>query len=58
MIEINNRDMRNEEMGEQLNINNMVEGVQQVLKTLIDLKKKKRVASEHRVLEHYFFNPV
>ena len=40
MIEINKRDMRNEEMEEQLNINNMLEGVQQGLKTLIDLTTK------------------
>ena len=40
MIEMNKRDMRNEEMEEQLNINNMAEGVQQGLKTLIDLAKK------------------
>lgn len=36
MIQINNKDMRNEETEEQLNIYNMVEGVQQVQKTLID----------------------
>ena len=40
VTEINNRDMRNEEMQAQLSINNIVEGVQQGLKTLIDLPKK------------------
>jgi len=37
--EINNRD-RNEEMQAQLNINNIIEGLHQGLKTLIDLPKK------------------
>jgi hypothetical protein len=40
MIGINNRDMRNEEIEEQLNVRNMVEGIQQVLKTVIDLAIK------------------